>query len=324
MRQDILMLFAGQIRWALEQAKIEDDQLEEIRLRVNQPLICRVAGKEIIVMVKRNRIMVTAQQLKETFSYISQYSYYAFAEEISRGYLTVPGGHRVGICGKAIWEDGRCKGMRYISFLNVRVAHQVKGCGEAMLPQLYRDGKILHTLIISPPGAGKTTLMRDLIRLISEGNPFGDGANVSVVDERSELAACYQGVPQHDLGPRCDILDGCEKATGIMMVIRSMNPQVVAVDEIGGKQDVEAISEAARCGCTILATAHGESMEEIREKPYLGQLIREGLFERYLFLSGKNGPGQVVACLDRQGKEVIRDAGRGHLLSDFSVLLADG
>ncbi len=136
--------------------------------------------------------------------------------------------------------------------------------------------------------------------------------NVSVVDERSELAACYQGVPQHDLGPRCDVLDGCEKADGIMMVIRSMNPQVVAVDEIGGRKDLEAIGEAARCGCTILATAHGESMEDIQRKPGLGQLVREKLFERYLFLNGRNGPGEICACLDRDGQPLVcpRDKNR--------------
>ena len=303
MRQDILMLFAGEIRRALEQMDVDDSRLTEIRLRVNQPVICLAAGREIAVTVKGKPLIAGTAQIKETFSYISQYSYYAFAEEISRGYLTVPGGHRVGICGKAIWEDGRCKGMRYISFLNIRVAHQIRGCGETVLPLLYDNGKILHSLIVSPPGGGKTTLMRDLIRLFSTGNRFGRGVNVSVVDERSELAACYQGVPQHDLGPRCDVLDGCEKGAGIMMVIRSMNPQVVAVDEIGGPEDARAIGEAARCGCTILATAHGESLEEIRKKPYLGELVREGLFERYLFLTGGR-PGVVAACYDGAGRSL--------------------
>ena len=304
MRQDILMLFAGEIRRALETLDIDDSKLTEIRLRVNQPIICLVAGREIIVAVRGKPMIAGPEQMKETFSYISQYSYYAFAEEISRGYLTVPGGHRVGICGKAIWENGRCKGMRYISFLNIRVAHQIRGCGEKVLPLLYKNGKIWNTLIVSPPGAGKTTLMRDLIRLFSEGNRFGRGVNVSVVDERSELAACYQGVPQHDLGPRCDVLDGCEKAAGIMMIIRPMNPQVVAVDEIGGREDARAIGEAARCGCTILATAHGENMEEITRKPYLGELVRDGLFERYLFLNGREGPGVLGQCFDGVGQAV--------------------
>ena len=304
MRQDILLLFAGELRRVMEHSGINDEELQEIRLRVNRPLIARVAGTEVFVTDRGKTVPVTAAQIKECFAYISQYSYYAFAEEISRGYLTVPGGHRVGIGGKVIWEDGHCKGMRHISFLNIRVSHQVKGCGLPVLPLIYENGMVKNTLIVSPPGAGKTTLMRDLIRLISEGNSCGRGQNVSVVDERSELAACYQGIPQNDLGPRCDVLDGVEKAVGISMMVRSMNPQVVAVDEIGGRADVEAIAEAARCGCGILATAHGKNMEEIREKPWLGQLVREKLFERYLFLSGEKHPGSLVGGLDGQGREI--------------------
>ena len=304
MRQDILLLFAGELRRVMEHSGINDEELQEIRLRVNQPFLAKVAGKEIFVLDKGKTVYITAAQIKESFAYISQYSYYAFAEEISRGYLTVPGGHRVGIGGKVIWEEGRCKGMRNISFLNIRVSHQIKGCGLPLLPLIYEKGTVKSTLIVSPPGAGKTTLMRDLIRLISEGNSWGRGQNVSVVDERSELAACYQGIPQNDLGPRCDVLDGVEKAVGISMMVRAMNPQVVAVDEIGGRADVEAIAEAARCGCGILATAHGRTLEEIREKPWLGQLVKGKLFDRYLFLTAEKHPGRLVCCLDTLGREI--------------------
>ncbi len=311
MRQDILTLFAGEIRTLLEKVDMDDRLLQEIRLRVNRPLMLRANNREWTVgpngslrQGETGGFKVTAAQIKDSFACISRYSYYAFADEISRGYLTVPGGHRVGICGKAIWEKDECRGMRYVSFLNVRVAHEVRGCGENVIRQLYHGGRVLHTLIISPPGGGKTTLMRDLIRLLSDGNFFGCGVNVSVVDERSELAACYQGVPQHDLGCRSDVLDGCGKSEGIRMMIRSMGPQVVAVDEIGKDGDVQAVEEAAHCGCTILATAHGDGLEEIRRKPGLGRLVREGLFERYLILAGGSHPGERITCLDRGGKEV--------------------
>lgn len=311
MRQDILTLFAGEIRALLEKVDMDDRLLQEIRLRVNRPLMLRANNREWTVRpdgrLSQNDsdgFRVNAAQIKDSFACISRYSYYAFADEISRGYLTVPGGHRVGISGKAIWEKDECRGMRYVSFLNVRVAHEVRGCGERVIRQLYRGGRILHTLIISPPGGGKTTLMRDLIRLLADGNSFGNGVNVSVVDERSELAACYQGVPQHDLGCRSDVLDGCGKSEGIRMMIRSMGPQVVAVDEIGGEADVQAVAEAARCGCAILATAHGDSLEEIRRKPGLGALVSEGLFERYLILSGGSHPGERIRCLDKDGKDV--------------------
>ena len=313
MRKDILTLFAGGIREIFEKTDMDDKQLQEIRLRANRPLMLKANNREWAVRSdgqlsgrETEGVIVTAAQIKDSFACISRHSYYAFADEISHGYLTVPGGHRVGICGKAIWENDECRGMRYVSFLNVRVAHEVKGCGERVIRGLYRDGSVLHTLIISPPGGGKTTLMRDLIRLLSDGNAFGAGVNVSVVDERSELAACYQGVPQHDLGCRSDVLDGCGKSEGIRMMIRSMGPQVVAVDEISGTDDVKAVKEAVGCGCAILATAHGDSLEVVRKKPELGSLVREGLFDRYLILSGGKYPGQRIRCLDKDGKDVDR------------------
>ena len=313
MRQDILTLFCGEIRSILEKTKIDDKQLQEIRLRASRPLILKVANEEWFLKSdgslsseEREGVCVSAGQIRDSFAVISRHSYYAFADEISRGYLTVPGGHRVGICGKAIREDEECRGMRYVSFLNVRVAHEVRGCGERVVRNLYENRRVLSTLIISPPGGGKTTLMRDLIRLLSDGNSYREGVNVSVVDERSELAACYHGIPQHDLGCRSDVLDGCGKSEGIRMMIRSMGPQVIAVDEIGGADDVQAVEDAACCGCAVLATAHGESIEEIRRKPGLGKLVREGLFDRYLILSGTKHPGERIRCLDREGRELCR------------------
>ena len=237
--------------------------------------------------------------LMETFS---RHSLYAFEEEIGQGFLTIEGGHRVGISGKAVVSGHEIRTIREISGLNIRIAHEVKGCADSVLPWLFRDGEFLDTLIVSPPGAGKTTILRDLIRQISDGGDWFEGRNVSVVDERSEIGACVQGVPQCDLGMRTDILDGCPKAEGLMMMLRSMAPQVLAVDEIGTEKDLEAVRYGMNCGCRILATVHGDSAEGIMRKREISELIREGWFSRMVVLSKRPKPGTVIGIYDETGR----------------------
>ena len=202
-------------------------------------------------------------------------------------------------------ENGHIKNLRHISSINVRIAHEVKGCAEKVIQYLIQDEKIVHTLIISPPRCGKTTLLRDLIRLISDGNQYMEGQTVGVVDERSEIGGCYKGVPQNQLGIRTDILDGCPKAAGMLMLIRSMGPEVIVVDEIGTKEDVHAIDYAMHCGCKMIATVHGKSLDEIREKPELGRLVRDHRFERYIVLGNKRGVGSVEGIYDENGGSII-------------------
>ena len=167
-----------------------------------------------------------------------------------------------------------------------------------MLPWLYENGRLQNTLILSPPGAGKTTLLRDVVRQVSNGNRYGPGLQTAVVDERSELGACFKGVPQCDLGMRTDVMDGCPKALGMVMMIRSMAPGAVAVDEIGDREDLEALRYVMKCGCRILATVHGSSPEDLKKKPVLAEMVREGMFSRYVALSRRMGPGTVEAVCD--------------------------
>ena len=231
---------------------------------------------------------------------------YAFEEEIRQGFITISGGHRIGITGKTIINEDSIKGMKHISYINVRLAHQVKGCADIVLPYLV-NGKtqgIYHTLIISPPKCGKTTLLRDIIRQISNGSSYLQGMNVGVVDERSEIGACYMGVPQNELGIRTDILDCCPKAKGMMMLIRSMSPQVIAVDEIGSKEDLEAISHVISCGCKLIATVHGSSIEDIKSKPVLGELLHNKVFERYVILSNIKKIGHLEEIYDTSGSRI--------------------
>ena len=201
-------------------------------------------------------------------------------------------------------ENGRVKNLKQISSLNVRVSHEIVGCADKLFPYITRNKQMYHTLLISPPRCGKTTILRDLIRQISDGNEWVKGCTVGVVDERSELAGCYQGIPQNHMGMRTDVLDGCPKADGMLMLIRSMSPQVVAVDEIGAPEDIQAIKYAMHCGCKMIATVHGESIEEIQRKPLLEQLMREQCFERYVLLCNRKHVGEIAGIYDKYGDEI--------------------
>lgn len=246
--------------------------------------------------------------MKETIEHISNYSLYAYEHELKQGFITIEGGHRVGMAGQVIMEGGKIKNMKYISSINIRVSHEVLDCANKIFPYITYNKQMYHTLIISPPRCGKTTLLRDVIRQISDGNRWIKGCTVGVVDERSELGGCYLGVIQNNLGMRTDILDRCPKADGMIMLIRSMAPQVVAVDEIGAKEDVHAIEYAMHCGCKMLATAHGDSMEEICKKPIFEKLIREKRFERYVILSNRYRLGGIEAVYDENGDLIYREA----------------
>ena len=303
--QDITKLFPAQIRKALGQALFDRNKIYEIRLRVNAPLIVIYQGKEYFLTLEgeltreeAKAYHVQTEDLKEMLEYISGYSLYAFEEEIRQGFLTIVGGHRVGIAGKTILDGNKIKSLKYISYINLRLSHQIKGCASPILPYIIKNRQICHTLIISPPRCGKTTLLRDLIRQVSNGNRYMPGVSVGVVDERSEIAGSYQGIPQNDLGIRTDVLDCCPKAEGM---IRSMSPEVVAVDELGDYEDIHAIESVIHCGCKLFATVHGSSIEDIKRKPLLQRLMQEKVFERYIVLYKKDCAGQIKAIYDERG-----------------------
>ncbi len=282
MRKDILNLFSVNLRQVLE--SVDDEDLCEIRLRTGQPLILVKGNREFFVndgvqgqATDSGTFFVREADIKESLEFITNYSIYAFNEEIKRGFITVMGGHRIGICGKAVYENGEIKTIRNIQSLNVRIAHEIKGCGRQVKPYLFENGRYQNTLIIASPGMGKTTLLRDLIRLLSDG-----GKTIGVVDERSEIASCYLGKPQNDVGIRTDVLDCCQKKDGMVMLVRSMRPDIVAVDELGGVEDSKALEYCALCGCKILATIHGCTIEEIRRKPGMQNIMNGDFFKRFV------------------------------------------
>lgn len=311
MRKSITKMLSPGIRCLINKFNIDFTDLMEIRLRINEPLILVFSHGDYfihescgLVEKKAGVYLVTQSDIKSTIDFVSDYSLYAFEDEVRQGFITVRGGHRVGLAGQVVLDRGRIKSVKHISFINIRISHQVIGCGNEVLPYIISNGRLLHTLIISPPGCGKTTLLRDVVRLISDGNSYSKGMNVGVVDERSEIGACHMGIPQNDVGMRTDILDCCPKASGMLMLLRSMNPRVIAVDEIGSREDIDAISYVINAGCSIIATVHGDSIDDIRTKPILRKLVEEKVFRRYIVLGQSRGIGSVESIFDERGNEL--------------------
>ena len=234
---------------------------------------------------------VEPAELEQLVEIASRASLHVVLDQIRRGYLTVEGGHRIGLCGSAVLQGGEIHALRAISSANLRIARQVKGVAAPVLDGLCPNGRLTDTLILAPPGLGKTTLLRDLIRSVSEGEGCVP-LRVSLADERGEVAAMYNGVPQLEVGRRTDVAEGCPKAQGFMLLLRAMNPQVLAVDEITAPEDVKALVMAAGCGVTLLATAHGEGLEDLKRRPLYRPLAEEGLF-RFLVRIRREGEGRA-------------------------------
>ncbi|MFD2170914.1 stage III sporulation protein AA [Tumebacillus lipolyticus] len=288
-------------------------QIEEIRLRLGRPLQILYGGRDQFVTLQGKVTrepeaghMLTEEDMAQTLNLMSGSSLYALEEELRRGYITMVGGHRVGIAGRILLDGtGNVRGMKEIAAFNIRIARDVQQVADGLGHLLIDSAsyRLHNTLLISPPQCGKTTLLRDLARKISKGtlHPKIAGQKVSIVDERSEIAASWRGAPQHDLGPRTDVLDACPKAEGMTMMIRSMSPQVLITDEIGRSEDGHALLEAIHAGVTVITTAHGFGMHEVRSRPLLRQLFELGAFTRYLVLSRRHGPCTVEGVYDKRG-----------------------
>jgi stage III sporulation protein AA len=306
---DVFSVFPERLKKKLE--KLPQDILhdvEEVRIRMRRPIeisyrnhwgFLTENGK--ITKLANLASPIDDETFEKTLNLISNYSIYTLEEELKRGYITIKGGHRVGLAGKVIMENSQVKMIKAITGMNIRIAKEKRGAADPLLPYLIEPGgRICNTLIISPPQCGKTTLLRDLARQFGNGNRFVSGKKVGIVDERSEIAGCVDGIAQKDVGIRTDVLDACPKAEGMMMLIRSMSPEVIVVDEIGRKEDAEAILEAINAGISLIASAHGARVEEITRRPILSLLLSQQIFDRYVILSRRHGAGTIEAILDRQ------------------------
>ncbi len=293
----------------------ELDFLEELRLRKGQPvLLCRGTGDAFLCRGGRlttdpaKGVLAGDDMLQKMVLLLSGSSFYAMEEELRRGYITLPGGHRAGLAGQGVLENGHIRTMKNISSINLRLARAVPGAAAKFLPYIVEDGKLCHTLLASPPRAGKTTVLRDMVRQLADGLAGLPPMNVAVADERSEIAGCVEGVPQLPIGSRTDVLDRCPKAEGMMLLIRSMAPQVLVADEIGRTEDSQALEEALHAGIKVITTAHGQDRRELLERPCTGYLLKNKFFQRVIFLSRRRGPGTLEAVYDGEGRELWREA----------------
>ncbi len=303
----ILQIFPREIRPLFEKVLLRERHLNEIRLRAGKPILILegerekfLTGQGELTEIFDYAICLKAEELEKILQHLCHYSLYAFEEEIKQGYITISGGHRVGMVGQVVAEDkGKVRTMKYIRGINIRIAHEIKGAAAEILPFLYERGRPRSVLIVSPPGSGKTTLLRDVVRSFSDGTVYGQGVTVGVVDERSEIAGCYMGQPQNDVGIRTDVLDACPKAVGMMMLLRSMSPKVIAIDELGDEEELQMVHQIASCGSKVAATMHGEGMEDLKRRKWLDLMVEERLFEVLLVLKKEGN-----RCIIKQVYEI--------------------
>ena len=269
-------------------------QIEEIRLRSSKPLILKI-GQETYI----TDYIVKQQDILQAFEKICENSVYSYRRQICDGYITIRGGNRVGIVGSAVIDNGQVININYISSLNFRIAREQKGCSNLVIREIIDEtnNSIYNTLIVSPPGCGKTTFLRDIIRNISNGiKEIGfQGKTVGVVDERGEIAAMYKGIPQNDIGIKTDVVDNMPKPEAMRMLVRSMCPDVISCDEIGSVEDIKAIDYAMCCGVKGIFTAHGKDLEELNRNPELTKLLNKHIFERIILLNPeKRGDAKCI------------------------------
>lgn len=298
----VMQLLPPQVAACIADLPVMDlDLIEEVRLRLNRPV--EVVGPDAAIPC-----MVTWEHLNHVLAVVTGSSLYAVEAELKRGYITIAGGHRVGIAGRAVVdEQGLVKTIRDIGSVSIRIARPAIGSAAALANVMVDErGRLLSTLLVGPPMSGKTTLLRDVARMLGDGrfHPKVRKMRVSIVDERSEIAGCYKGVPQFDVGLSTDVLDGCPKVEGMYMMLRAMAPQVLLTDEIGSASDIEAVADVARAGVAFIGTLHASSIEDLRVRHTINRFVESATIARFVFLSRASGPGTIAQVFDGQLREM--------------------
>lgn len=320
LEKEILPMLSKRIAEAIKKIRPSSlEPLEEVRLRAGKPLILQNYFKEWFVKndgtlsdKPMDCFIVKQEDILTSLELMSENSIYAYLEEIKNGYITMKGGHRVGLSGRVISEGSTVRNIKDIAGLNIRISNQIFGCSGRVIGFIIKNGNdVYNTLIISPPQCGKTTILRDIARVLSDGIPecCFSGIKVGIVDERSEIAACLHGIPQNNVGIRTDVLDGCPKSIGMPMLVRSMSPKVIITDEIGNDGDREAIHGVLNAGVRIIASAHGYNISELKSRREVLKMMDEKVFERYIVLGNAKGPGTLVEVIDGLNMKHLTGAG---------------
>lgn len=278
-------------KWRYPAAQVPDylkERTEEFRLRVGQPMTLLLPEGERLLTTETTHL-VTPQELEQLCDSVCGYSRYAVSQTVAQGYLMADGGFRIGLCGTAVLTDGLCTNLREFSSAAVRIGRETRGIADEILPKLFDGERFCPTLLVSPPGGGKTTLLRELVRLLSDGSEIHAAMRVALADERGEVAGMYRGQPRFSIGSHTDVLDNCPKALAMELLTRTMNPQIIAVDEITAPQDIRAMEAAAYGGAALLATIHGADMTELRQKPLFRRLMKMQIFKRAVMISRDEG-----------------------------------
>ena len=266
-------------RLLTECSDIPSSEAEEFRLRAGRRATLLIGGTETPI----SSVPVDTSDIDSVIERATNASVHTAQSSIAKGFINCSGGIRIGLCGTGIIDDGKVTGMRGISSLAIRIPHEIRGCGQAAIDKVKAD-TVGSVLILSPPGYGKTTFLRECIRQLSDS-----GKRVSVADERGELAAVHRGVPQFDLGKESDIMSGVPKAQAVMMLLRGMNPQIIAMDEISSPEDVEAAETASGCGVRLIATAHAADKSELYRRPVYKRLLELGVFKNTVVIENRCG-----------------------------------
>lgn len=300
----LVMMFPTKLRPRMR--KLDWRGLEEIRVRIGWPVELIYDNRN--EWLGNYECMIDRNRLDEMLNYITNYSLYAMEEELRQGYITYAGGHRIGLTGHATYEtfsterEPQIKNIVDIGGLNIRIAHEKKGCAKEIVPILRDGNSIYNTIFFAAPGIGKTTYLRDTIRILASRDGVYEAKKICVVDERSEIAACYDGKPQNDLGQRCDILDACPKSVGMKMLLRTMSPEIIAVDEIGRNEEFMIIEQMHCSGVKILGTIHAGSFAELQRNPMLKSAIKSKAIERFVGLEKRSDGTRKISIYNGQGE----------------------
>ena len=294
-QMDFLYIFPDSVKTALSniinRQILSYKSISEIRFRINQsPFIILNDKKEIIL----DNIIVSKEIISNIITSATRYSLYAYQDTIRQGFISLRGGHRLGVLGQAVMNNGIMTGQKNISYLNLRISHEYIGCSNPLMEFIDNNSNVL---IISPPGCGKTTMLRDIVRNFSYGSKC-KAKKVVVVDERGEIAACVDGIPQNDIGPRTDVCDMGNKKEAVFAALRSMSPDIIVMDEIGGHEDIDAVKRAVYAGVKVIASVHAYNFKECLKRNDLINIINGNGFEKIIVLSSRNGAGTIEEMID--------------------------